>query len=164
MKIAITALLFMCLLLSACGKRKFSVPTSSMEPTIPKGSMVIADMNAFSSDAPARFDLVVFNPPEDVPPNSKEKNTDVIYCMRIIGLPGEKIEIINDEVFIDSKQLETPSGLAYLTQGPKTKMELPSDGYFIVGDNSANSYDSRYWGTLPRINILGKVTEIQPVR
>ena len=88
----------------------------------------------------------------------------IIYCKRVIGLPGEKIEIIESRIFVDSEPLQIPDGLIYLTQGPKTKIELKSDEYYLLGDNSKNSLDSRYWGSLSRSNILGKVTEIQPVR
>jgi signal peptidase I len=164
MKIHITALLTICLLLSACGKKKFSMPASSMAPTIPKGSLVIADMNAYKSDSPVRFDIVVFHPPADMSRLNGNEDPGIIYCKRVIGLPGENIEIIENRIFVDSEPLQIPEGLIYLTQGPKTKIKLNPDEYYLLGDNSKNSLDSRYWGSLSKSNILGKVTEIQPVR
>lgn len=133
-----------------------------MEPTIPKGSIVLADMKAYDSDAPQRFDMVVFHPPEEASRATGSDQSEVIYCKRVLGLPGEKIEIKENVVYIDSAKIALLDGLSYTTQGPRTKIELDKDEYFLVGDNSKNSFDSRYWGPVDSSHILGKVTKIQP--
>lgn len=152
------------LLLAGCGEKKFSIPTAAMEPTIPKGSIVRADMRAYDTDTPKRFDLVVFHPPQEASNATGNDQSDVIYCKRVLGLSEEKIEIKENVVYIDSVKITLPDGLNYTTQGPKTKIELGQDEYFLVGDNSTNSFDSRYWGPVTPDLILGKVTKIPPDR
>ena len=128
--------------------------SDAMEPTIPKGSKCIVDFDAYSSTAPARFDVVVFRPPQD-------KN--VLFCFRIIGLPGETIQITKEAVFIDGKELTLPNTLLYIPRpsgGSQTKLS-PSH-YFLLGDNTSNARDSRYFGPIERSEILGKVIEIGP--
>ena len=161
-KAASLGLLALLLLLSACGKKRFSMPTANMEPTIPVGSVVLADMNAYKSDAPKRFDIVVFHPPEEASTSWGPGQTDSIYCKRIVGLPNEKIEIKENGVYIDGEVIALPDGLSYSKQGQRTEIELGESEYFLLGDNTSNSFDSRFWGPLDLSRILGKVTEIQP--
>ena len=119
-------------------------------------------MKAYDTDTPERFDMVVFHPSEEVSKATGLDQSELIYCKRILGLPEEKIEIKENVVHVDSKEIILPDGLTYTTQGPKTKIELGEDEYFLVGDNSTNSFDSRYWGPVTSAHILGKVTRIQP--
>ena len=127
-----------------------------MEPTIPKGSKCIVDFDAYSSAAPARFDIVVFGPP---------KSKNVIFCFRVVGLPGETIQITQEAVLIDGKELTPPDALSY---GPRpsgsnqARTKLGSTKYFLLGDNSFNARDSRYFGPVERSDILGKVIGTEP--
>lgn len=104
---------------------------------------------------PKRGEVVVFRYP---------KNPSVYYIKRVIGLPGEKIEIKNGEVKIYNP--ENPEGFildegSYLSPGEKTLgdqvVELSDSQYFVLGDNRNYSSDSRSWGPVPRENIVGKV-------
>jgi signal peptidase I len=161
-KVVSLSLLALLLLLSGCGKKEFSMPTANMEPTIPVGSVVLADMNAYQSEAPKRLDIVVFHPPEEASTSLGPDQTKNVYCKRIIGLPKEKIEIKENGVYIDGEAIDLPDGLSYMKQGPRTEIELGESEYFLLGDNTSNSFDSRYWGPVDLNQILGKVTEIQP--
>lgn len=126
-----------------------TVPTSSMETTIMVGDRVIANRLAYLNEEPARGDIVVFIQDED---NGKP------YVKRLIGLPGDTVEIINGTVYIDGTKLEEPYADEEDTRsfGP---YEVPSEHYFFLGDNRSVSKDARLWNNpyIEKEKILGKV-------
>ncbi len=99
---------------------------------------------------PKRGDVIVFRSPT-VPENAPERD----FIKRIIGLPGETVEVRDCTVFIDSLPLDEPyiNELPRYTHGPET---VPPDHYFVFGDNRNNSSDSKNWGPLPKENIIGQ--------
>lgn len=111
------------------------VPTSSMESTIPAKSRVIGNRLAYINHMPERGDIIIFPYPD---------NEEDIFIKRIIGLPGETVEVIDGTVFINDVALEE----TYLKEdmignfGPFT---VPENSYFVMGDNRNDSLDSRYW-------------------
>ena len=115
------------------------VPSESMEKTIMTGDRIFGFRLAYEWNEPERFDIVIFKYPDD--PEQKE-----LYIKRIIGLPGETINIVNGKVYIDGKKTplddsfcpETPIG----DFGPYT---VPEGCYFMLGDNRNCSKDSRFW-------------------
>ena len=111
------------------------VPTGSMESTIPAGSRIMGLRLYYNFKDPERGDIVIFKYPDD------EK---VDYLKRIIGLPGETVEIASGKVYIDGELLDEP----YLDEEPTGdfgQYQVPEDSYFMLGDNRAVSKDSRYW-------------------
>jgi signal peptidase I len=125
------------------------VPTGSMLPTIQLEDRVIFDKLFYHFDTLERGDIIMFQPP----PASGESD-DLVK--RIIGLPGETIEVREGKVWINGKALEEP----YLNQAPKYTygpIEIPEGTYFMMGDNRNNSKDSHIWGVLPKENIKGRV-------
>lgn len=111
------------------------VPTGSMETTIPAGSRIMGFRLHYYFAEPERGDIVIFKYPDD------EK---IDYLKRIIGLPGETVEIISGRVYIDGALLEEP----YLSEEPTGDFgpyEVPEGCYFMLGDNRAVSKDARYW-------------------
>ena len=112
------------------------VPTSSMVPTVDKGSMLLANRLAYIANSPERFDIIVFN--------SEELNK--ILIKRVIGLPGDTIEAKEGHLYINDKLLHEESFIdesVYTADfGPYT---VPDNCYFVMGDNRTNSIDSRYW-------------------
>lgn len=111
------------------------VPTGSMETTIPAGSRIMGLRLYYCFTEPERGDIVIFKYPDD---------ESVDFLKRIIGLPGETVEIINGKVYIDGDLLDEP----YLTEEPTGNFgpyEVPEDCYFMLGDNREVSRDSRYW-------------------
>lgn len=153
----------------------FKIPTGSMEPNLLIGDHLLVNKFVFGPvvtdaeetllaiDPIERKDVVVFKYPE-------EPERD--FIKRVIGLPGETVELRNKRVFINGQPLDEPyvhfleppgdagPGDPDFTDfdvrrryGPVT---VPADHYFVMGDNRDNSQDSRYWGFLPRAYIKGK--------
>lgn len=124
---------------------RFQVRGSSMNPTLFNGEYVLVTKPNYWFRPPERGDIVVFHPPTD---------PSVAYIKRIIGLPGETIEIHDGKVWINGVSLEEPYIVA---PTPYTgTWDLGEDEYFVLGDNRADSGDSHVWGVLPRRNIVGK--------
>ncbi len=127
------------------------VPTGSMKNTIMPNDRLVAFRLSYLFSDPERYDIIVFKAPDD---------ESTLYVKRIIGLPGEKVNIIDGKVFIDDQ--EVPLSDDYIMEdmlgsfGPYT---VPEGSYFMLGDNRNDSQDSRYWENtfLPKENILGKV-------
>jgi signal peptidase I len=127
----------------------------SMDPTFLDKEFLLTNKVPFviQKKNPERGDVVVFKPPLE-----PEKE----YIKRIIGLPGEKIGLLGGQVYINDKLLVEkylPAGLetdgySFLEDGQE--IMIPEGQFFVMGDNRPNSSDSRYWGTIPYKNILGK--------
>lgn len=130
----------------------FFVRGSSMEPNFQNFDYLIIDEITYRFREPQRGEVVVFKYPQDL--SSR-------FIKRIIGLPGEKIEIEEGKVFIEregkTELLEEP----YLSEGTRTpgntEFLLREDEYFVLGDNRTFSSDSRRWGPVKRDEIVGRV-------
>ena len=114
------------------------VPSASMEDTIMTGDRVIGFRLSYMFSEPERGDIVIFRYPVD---------ESIYYVKRLIGLPGETVDIVAGKVYINgsSEPLEEP----YLKEEPEPEQsmhfEVPEDSYFFLGDNRNNSLDARYW-------------------
>jgi len=114
-----------------------NIPTGSMESTVMTGDRVIGFRLAYLFSEPERGDIIMFKMPDN-----ESKN----YLKRIIGLPGEQVEIIDGKVYINGN--EEPLAENYLNVVPTGSYGpyvIPADSYFVMGDNRNRSYDSRYW-------------------
>lgn len=129
------------------------VKGSSMYSSFENGEYLLTDKVSYRFRSPNRGDVIVFTAP---------RNEEYEYIKRIIGLPGESIKIQGGDVFIDNQELEE----TYLSPGIDTRsgsflregliLTIPTDHYFVFGDNRPYSSDSREWGTVPLENIVGK--------
>ena len=134
----------------------FRIPSGSMEPTLLIGDHILVNKLAYRLGDPHRLDVAVFKFPLD-----PKKD----YIKRVIGLPGDRIEIRNKVVFVNGKALREPyvqhtdpNILPGMVQprdnyGP---VLVPDGHYFVMGDNRDNSYDSRFWGFVARKAFIGK--------
>jgi len=153
--------------------QNFRVEGSSMETNLHTGQYIIVsrveylhvDLNFFQRllpgnqdlppslaylfHLPRRGDIVVFEYPRD---------TSRDFIKRVIGLPGETVEVRNNQVLINDRPLDEP----YLSSSARTQMGnmaptvVPTDAVFVMGDNRGNSSDSRSWGPLPLDKIVGR--------
>lgn len=113
-----------------------SVPTPSMENTIKVGERFIAFRHAYLFSEPARFDVIVFDAPEE----------DELYVKRIIGMPGETVTIIDGEVYIDDSDIPLDNSFEpEKMRGSFGPYHIPADAYFVMGDNRNESADARSW-------------------
>lgn len=142
----------------------FKIPTGSMRPTFLAGDIILVNKFIYGAKIPftdvrlpavrqpRRGDVVVFIYPE----NPKKD-----FIKRLVGMPGETVEIKDGTVYINGNPLLEPmfSSLYYYNRGEfgaeGEKIIVPQDSFFMMGDNSASSQDSRYWGFVPHKNILG---------
>lgn len=131
----------------------YLVHGASMEPTFETGDYLIIDRLTYRLENPDRGDIVVFRYPED---------PSKFFIKRIVGLPGETIEIQGKDVVVKNDQ--HPDGFIaeepYITpqkrQGDFLTVKLKWDEYFVMGDNRDASSDSRVWGPLPSDHIVGR--------
>jgi len=147
----------------------FKIPSGSMIPTFKIGDRIFVnkflygakipftDFNLPAVRQPKRGDIIVF-----ISPEAPKKD----FVKRLIASEGEKVEIKDGKIFVNGKEVDEPSIKPYYyynvgDYGAEGKViEVPKDSYFALGDNSASSRDSRYWGFVPKKNLLGKVVLI----
>lgn len=124
------------------------VPTSSMDPTISINDKLIGNRLAYLFKNPERGDIIIFKFPDD---------ESQIFIKRVIGLPGETIQIVEGELFIDGELMEEDY-IKDSMRGNYGPYEVPDNSYFVLGDNRNVSEDSRFWkNTYVRKNkILAK--------
>ncbi|MCC8014931.1 MAG: signal peptidase I [Eubacterium sp.] len=127
------------------------VPSGSMKNTINEGDRLIANRLSYIFSDPERFDIVVFKYPDD---------ESIYYIKRIIGLPGETVEIKDGKVYIDGSEepLDDSFILEPMIPEEDAVFEVPEGCYFMLGDNRNNSADSRRWNNkyVEKSKILGK--------
>ncbi len=134
--------------------RAYKIPSSTMEPALLVGDHLIADMRIYKSEKPKRGEIIIFEFPKDP---SKD------FIKRVIGMEGEKVELVKNKIYIDEKLLDDPWGYfakdypALDTFGP---VVVPKDSLFVLGDNRNNSQDSRFFGFVNIKKVKGKALYI----
>ncbi len=129
----------------------FIVDGASMDPTFKNGQYLVVDELSYHFREPERGEVLIFKYPKD---------PSKYFIKRIIGLPGEKVQINNGQVTIynntnqNGLTLEEP--YVKLTKSDTSTFQLSEAEYFVMGDNRAQSADSRIWGAVPRDNIVGR--------
>jgi len=129
------------------------IPSESMVPTLAVNDRLIVEKISYHFHTPERGDIVVFWPTDRL--RRENPSLKDAFIKRVIGLPGDKVEVRNGTVYIDDQPLKenyTAAPPEY-QWGPET---VPVDSYLVLGDNRNNSYDSHYWGFVPREKIIGR--------
>lgn len=129
----------------------FKIPSGSMLQTLQIGDHILVNKFIYDFTDPQRGDIIVFKYPLD-------KDRD--FIKRVIGLPGETIEIKNRVVYINGKPIKenyiNKTNYGFATNTSLSLRKIPPDSYFMMGDNRDNSMDSRVWGVLKSNLIRGK--------
>ena len=125
---------------------RIRVESVSMEPTLYAGNFVVVSKLAYQFVEPSRGDVIVFR----YPPNPEQDP----YIKRVIGLPGDRVDVRDEEVLINGIRIAEP----YLDSPTRQGGDwiVPPDSLFVMGDNRNNSSDSRSWGVVPKENVIGK--------
>jgi signal peptidase I len=130
----------------------FIVEGQSMEPSFENYNYLITEKVSFYFSQPQRGEVVIFHPPD---------SPSINYIKRIIGLPGETVEVKNGGVYVNGTRLDEPylaSNEETLSdQATGTKVTLGQDQFFVMGDNREHSRDSRELGPIPKGNIVSRV-------
>jgi signal peptidase I len=127
--------------------QSYTVVMSSMEPNFQQGECIMVNKVSYHSSGPQRGQVIVFNPPFE---------SEYPFIKRVIGLPGETVEIKDGKVSINGTPLEEDK---YINERPNYTMpatNISENEYFVLGDNRNNSNDSHNGWTVPRDNIIGK--------
>lgn len=143
----------------------FKIPTGSMRMTLVEGDIILVNKLVYGAKipftklrtpaitAPRRGDVIVF-----IYPDNPKKD----FIKRLVGLPGETVQIKEGTIYINERPLADSvfSKRYYYNRGDYgaegKKVVVPEESFFVLGDNSASSQDSRYWGFVPYKNLLGR--------
>ena len=183
MKVVVIALLLN-IIIKGFLIRTYTVDSSSMQQTLLVNDKVITEVVTGFFSTPERGDIIVFVYPETDLATSEQKirrNTieyaryllssllqfklpaddEVEYVKRVIGLPGDVVDIRTNTVYVNSEAIDEPyleSDVITNVSGSELSFpfKVPEGQYFVMGDNRENSFDSRYWGTVPEENIIGR--------
>lgn len=133
----------------------YKIGSSTMEPTILSGDYYFVDRRIYNDRQPSRSDVVVFVFPKDTSKN---------FVKRIVGLPGDTIEIKEKVLYVNGGKVIEPYA-TYLENAVEPKddfgpVTVPPASFFTLGDNRDRSYDSRYWGFVSREHLKGKAMHV----
>jgi len=143
--------------LRAYAVQAYVVPSPSMAPTLQIGDRIVVDK---LSSTVHRGDIVVFRRA----PGDHDLQYPILV-KRVIGLPGETISQRGPTIYVDGMPVAQPwlpqlSGICAAPSRAVPTLTIPAGQYFVMGDCRGDSEDSRYWGTVPDANIVGKVTAV----
>jgi len=144
--------------------RPFYVPTGAMTPAVSAKDSVLMEGVTYLFRRPQRGDIVVFKTDDVEDPGRMPKNE--IFNKRLAGLPGERLRIAGGKLFVNGVPVSfanaageislVNTGSKYLATEQAT-VTIPEGQYFVLGDNSPNSFDSRYFGFVPAKSIIGRI-------
>ena len=154
--------------------KPFRIPSESMVPTLAVGQRVLVDRVSERFGNPDRGDIMVFKPPRgaddnvcgarkppDQPcPRPTKERSETNFIKRVVGLPGDRLKVLDNKVFINGKKQDEP----FINKGTPCdalcnmgrEITIPKGHYFMMGDNRGESADSREWGPIPKKWMIGK--------
>ncbi|MEA5450670.1 signal peptidase I [Leptolyngbya sp. CCNP1308] len=124
------------------------IPSGSMLPTLEINDRLIIDKVSYDFGDPQRGDIVVFRPPDAL-------GQDEAFIKRLIGLPGDVIEVKDGQLYVNNEPQTEP----YIAAKPDYQygpVTVPDDAYLVLGDNRNKSFDSHFWGFLPADHLIGR--------
>lgn len=146
--VPLTLAIILALLIQATVAKPYEIPTGSMMPTIRPAERVLANRFIYHFQDVERGDIIVFRPPARL-------NSSVPFVKRVVGLPGDLIEVREGQVLVNGEAFEV-EGATVPTYGYPSR-RVPDDKLFVLGDNRNNSIDSHEWDFLPLNSVIGEV-------
>jgi signal peptidase I len=155
--------------------KPYKIPSPSMMPTLVEGQRVFVDRLSDHFSNPQRGQIVVFHPPagatrpagqelcgvprreDQICPRPTPGKADVTYIKRVMGVPGDRIEVRGGHVIRNGRAVAEP--YARMCDAPICNLPeymVPKGSYFMMGDNRGDSSDSRFWGAVPRSYVIGR--------
>ncbi len=131
----------------------FKIPSGSMRPTLMEGDRILVSKFIYRFRPPVRGEIIVFRYPE---------NPRRPFIKRLIGVGGDHVEIKNGHVSVNGQlpDSKVEQNIYYYNQGTYGQegqtIDVPKDSYFVLGDNSSSSHDSRFWGFVPKRLLIGR--------
>ncbi len=151
---SIVVALILTLIIRTFVVQAFKIPSGSMRPTLLEGDKLFVNKYVYRFEQPKSGDIIVFRFPND-----PKKD----FIKRLVASGGETVEIRDGKIYVNDKVLDDPASFGKFVYynhdpygGPGEAVHVPADSYYVLGDNSANSTDSRFWGFVPKKNVLGK--------
>lgn len=136
------------------GVRLFAFHGKSMVPAVGPGETFVGLVGVWGHRAPARFDKVIF----DLPPNSAWAASKIPWMKRLVGLPGEHVQLSGAELFINGRKVDAPMLYSAPGKTGEFQLQLGADEFCVLGDNLDETLDdSRAFGALPRSLLRGRV-------
>jgi signal peptidase I len=131
----------------------FFIPSKSMNPTLRVGDRILVNKLSVRFGTINPGDIIVFKAP---PAEHCDDGNITDLVKRVIGTPGQTLTSKGNTVYVNGQPLKEPWTYFPTLGPPIKKITLKANQYFVMGDNRANSCDSRFWGTVPRSDIIGK--------
>jgi signal peptidase I len=175
--LTLVAALVIALALQAFVVKPYLIPSESMATTLSIGQRVLVDRVSYHLHDVQRGDVIVFRRPplaERLAAGSADDSQNgEVLIKRVIGLPGDTLSLLSGHVLVDGVPLDEPyvrsvaglpaptePGVAFSESGAggwslAKPYTVPAGTYFVMGDNRQDSFDSRYWGTVPKENVIG---------
>ena len=154
--------------------KPFRIPSESMVPTLAVGQRVLVDRVSERFSDPDRGDVMVFKPPRGADdnvcgvekpdtqacPRPTRERSETNFIKRVVGLPGDRLKVVNNRVYVNGRRQTEP----FVNRGTPCdqlcnldrEITVPKDHYFMMGENSGASADSREWGPVPKKWMIGK--------
>lgn len=124
-----------------------------MSPTLEPGDLILASRFSHLVRSPRPGDLVLFRHPDP-------REGPGLVLKRVVAVPGDSVALTDDGLLVNGIPRLTPTGERYLPKGTYLRLTVPAGAYYVLGDNTRASADSRYWGALPEDSLRGLAAAI----
>lgn len=142
------------LLIRAYAFQTYFIPSASMEPTLMIGDRIIVSKLSVEFGSIRIGDILVFKAPPAVKTDCGDDVPDLVK--RVIGLPGDHLKSVGNVIYVNDEPLKQTWTHNPDLGKPIGHVTVPANHYFMLGDNESDSCDSRYWGSIPRSDVIGK--------